>query len=99
VPGKNALEDTQRPYANERSTEIMPYQTPKPMNKSAMKSDISFYERGYKSQTNTLSQFFHEHVKDSWDLAELTPAEVLILQENCAKKPLASLIVVELKKR
>jgi hypothetical protein len=76
----------------------MPYQTPKPMNKPEVKEDMAFYERKYKNQTNTLSQFFNEHVKDSWDLAELTPAELLVLHENIAKKPLASMIALELKK-
>jgi hypothetical protein len=76
----------------------MPYQTPKPMNKSEMKSEMSFYERKYRNQTNTLSQFFNEHVNNSWDVAELTPTDLLIIQENIAKKPLASLIILELKK-
>jgi hypothetical protein len=76
----------------------MTISTPKAMPKHELRKDIANYEKRYTNKTNTLSQFFSQHVLGTWDLAELNPAQLLLLHETIAKKPRNSLIVIELKK-
>lgn len=76
----------------------MKYQTPKPMPKNQLKNDIARYEKIYRNPTNTLSQFFGEHVRDAWDLGQLSPADLVILKANLEESHSSSLIVLHLKR-
>ncbi len=76
----------------------MQYTTPKPVNRADVKSDFDKYEQKYRDQSKTLSQFFDKQVVNFWDVSLMSPAELMVLKENKAKKSAwSALVILELK--
>ncbi len=76
----------------------MQYTTPKPVNRTDVKADFVKYEQKYRDQSKTLSQFFDKQVVNLWDVSLMSPAELMVLKENKAKKSAwSALVILELK--
>ena len=76
----------------------MTYPTPKAIPKHQLKQDISKMEKTFRNQTGTMGQFFNDTVVEAWNLNDLSPAELLVLQEHSKSRGSSTLLAIHFKR-